>query len=979
VKNRSLYLILFTILNILPFGCEAQFNPDASELWRIVETDHFRVTYPDPYKDWTHEIASKMDSIHEEVTALVGYGSDREKLDILVMDPYSVSNGYALTLLKHPHIVLWPTSPLTGTMLSGRNDWGEILLTHEYTHIVHLTRQPRNWKDILISKFLPLGPVARKSPGWISEGYAVILESRLTGEGRSQSTFRASLLRQWAREGKLPPYHQLGGDNSWAGGAYPYLVGSAFMEWLRDRSGNPDCLLHLWKRMSALKSRSFEDAFKGVFQDSPCDLYGRFCAEITAAALSVESGISDQGSVTGKLWQENSGWTGSPDISPDGKKLALLLRPFRKPVKIVVYSTHELEEKEKTDGVEDPEDIPDKPWKPDKKKILSQLTERNGIRPGAPRWTADSKSLIFHSFAPLPNGEKAPDLFRWTPETGNIKRLTHGANLRNADPLPGGDSAVAVHQKSGKNSIVIHNWKTGSREYLTEPDVTARWGSPRVSPDGKTLAVIMEMKAVNTLVLIDIETKSQHKFPAEPGECFTDPNWSCDNRSLLLAVDRNGIYNIEKLDAANGSRTILTHVTGGALLPEPDGVKPPGLYYLSLNSKGFDIYHLAEYRGVDVDGSRIEGDFPVMPADVYEDPGEFAREKVAQEKKYGIGRQEFRVLMSGNWAPAGETLEIGLRGGDMIGRFQYLLLAGTGTSGGGSGGLMTFKYQGFPIRLSITGFNNRIRISEQPAAGELASALDRDVTGGLIQTEWGYVGAGWNLAVGVAGCLSEVELEPYDYPEDESASDMARSRFGLARYDSGISRNYFQARGRISYQWNYGHFRVISGIWGIQSAGRTEGDDWNQYRVRGKLQIAHEKIYLSGEYIQGNTSGDPSALDIFSVGGIQTSLEPDAANQVLLPYLPQASIWGKNLRYTRAEIGILASFPLILFADRVEAWCCEESRESFHAAGVLVRTSFPAVPLIRFPATHLSLGTAYGFDSPIEEKWRGWITLRYLL
>jgi len=60
--------------------------------WRSMETEHFRIHYPEAYSEWTFKIASRLEAIHETVTQNVGYSPDRI-LDIIAFDPLGMTNG----------------------------------------------------------------------------------------------------------------------------------------------------------------------------------------------------------------------------------------------------------------------------------------------------------------------------------------------------------------------------------------------------------------------------------------------------------------------------------------------------------------------------------------------------------------------------------------------------------------------------------------------------------------------------------------------------------------------------------------------------------------------------------------------------------------------------------------------------------------------------------------------------------------------
>src|SRR5689334_13834271 len=128
-----------------------------------------------------------------------------------------------------------------------------------------MLRPSRNPLGQVLEKFvLPLNPITLHAPRWVLEGYATVVEGRLTGAGRPSSTIRALILRQWAENGRLPTYAQLNSDQRFLGMSMAYLMGSAFLEWLEQRNG-PDALRNVWARMTARQRRSFDAAFTGVF------------------------------------------------------------------------------------------------------------------------------------------------------------------------------------------------------------------------------------------------------------------------------------------------------------------------------------------------------------------------------------------------------------------------------------------------------------------------------------------------------------------------------------------------------------------------------------------------------------------------------------------------------------------------------------------------------------------------------------------
>ncbi len=241
-------------------------GPDAH--WRTIATPHFRIHFPAEYEPWAKRVASDIESVRAAVVHEVGFAPEKVT-DILIMNPIADSNGATLPLLDHPRILLFTEPPEPESQIGEFHNWIDLLTTHEMTHLVHLLRPSRNPMRRLLAHLLPLNPITLAAPRWVIEGYATVIEGRITGSGRPASSIRAAILRKWAVSGRLPAYSQLNSDTRFLGKSMAYLVGSAYLEWLEQRSG-PESLRHLWARMTARHLRSFEEAFEGVFGDRQC-------------------------------------------------------------------------------------------------------------------------------------------------------------------------------------------------------------------------------------------------------------------------------------------------------------------------------------------------------------------------------------------------------------------------------------------------------------------------------------------------------------------------------------------------------------------------------------------------------------------------------------------------------------------------------------------------------------------------------------
>ncbi|HEX9009616.1 MAG TPA: hypothetical protein VF804_04555, partial [Holophagaceae bacterium] len=302
--------------------------PDAA--WLTFTTAHYRIHCPAAFEAFGRDAASRVEAIHDRYLGLVGYVYPRP-IDILILDPMMTANGMAFPLLRRPFVVLWKTPPEPDSAIGHLRSWPELVLTHELGHMHHLlwpARKPgpwRRWTEVL-------GPVAEKCPRWVIEGYATLLEGKLTGSGRPHGAFRAAVLRQWAREGKLTPYEALDGTKGFLGGAMAYLEGSAYLEWLERRARDPRVFQGLWKRLASPRKRGFDQAFEATFGFGPKDGYQRFCAEVTHDALELERRAEAGGALReGEVFTGLDGWTSDLSVSPDGGRLMALVRDPKKP------------------------------------------------------------------------------------------------------------------------------------------------------------------------------------------------------------------------------------------------------------------------------------------------------------------------------------------------------------------------------------------------------------------------------------------------------------------------------------------------------------------------------------------------------------------------------------------------------------------------------------------------------------------------
>jgi hypothetical protein len=101
--------------------------------WRTVRTTHFTVHFPAEAQAWTLDLVPRLEAIHAEVSALVGYAPGR-RVTVVVEDPSAQANGAAFPFLDEPVVSLWPTPADPRSNIGSTRDPAEQLAVHELAH-----------------------------------------------------------------------------------------------------------------------------------------------------------------------------------------------------------------------------------------------------------------------------------------------------------------------------------------------------------------------------------------------------------------------------------------------------------------------------------------------------------------------------------------------------------------------------------------------------------------------------------------------------------------------------------------------------------------------------------------------------------------------------------------------------------------------------------------------------------------------------
>ncbi len=945
------FFLLFTLAssNVRGQGLVRAWLP-----WRTIETRYFVFHYPLELQDWTQSLASRADAIQGAVGQLVGYAPP-QKTHVVVDDPYETSNGSAWPFLDRPVISLWASAPDPRNDIGEFRDWGRTLLSHEFTHIAHLSRPSRNARMRALWRLAPvdLGPITLDAPRWVIEGFATYAEGRVTGSGRPHGSWRPAYLREWALEGQLPRYEQLNSFGSFDGGEFAYLAGSAFLEWLAERHGDSS-LVDVWRRMTAKTPRGFEEAFSGVYGESAHALYGRFSADLTGKSLVIEGRLRALApNDTGEIVQRLSWGTGDPAVSRDGRRVAIALASPTVPSRIVIWSTAPERDslRAKRDSAllkADPEDVPSRTIYPAPKRVLATLRATTGAAYESPRFLPDGRLLVSRLMR-VGDGSLRSDLFIWNPATRAVRRVTRGASLRTADPSPDGKSAIAMRCDHGWCDVAVVDLSTGRDTVILRGNPDRSFFRPRISPDGSRLIVSMNENGRWRLVVASARAGDMREIE-RPGNVY-DASW-IGGDVVVATSDEDGIANLETIDVESGRARRLTHVTGAAVGAQA-APRDSSIWFLSLYSRGYDLRRVR--APVSGDSSLIAVDTRLAPASMtppVEMPP-FAANPVSSPRPFDLSARLFRWLPLPQADADGYSAMLALSSNDVIGRSEVVAKGALGDPSAWRGGALDLTWRGFHPVLRAEVFSAAQHLTDSRSAIGDVPRFDTDMTGALGVVDRLYGFESWSARARFAA---------------------SGAHFGMG--DSSTSRTLFIEDLSLSALQRSGIRGLSESLSATYTAGRTFDTRFSRVVTSaGVSAFGFLLVPVSASATYGATTDDAPVFERLSLGGNTPALLDRLlfTQRITMGALPSGIAVGTSALTYRVTLNTRPLAPYFWSGsttpagDRFAVW--------HRVIGLEGSYSIAAIPVAGVPAARIVYGGGESLDEPFRRQIRGYLSV----
>ncbi len=545
--------------------------------WYTLQTPHFDIHfYPDE-----RALAERLAHYAERAWRLnTRYFNWRPAghVQLVVSDFDDNANGSASSI-PYTFINAYGAPPDPLDELNDFDDYGKLLITHEFTHVVHLDTMLSPCARLLNTLEGRTYAPNLAEPTWFVEGMAVLMESRQTTGGRLRSSFYDMHLRVPFLEGRLFDLDQITNiPLAYPGGTAAYLYGSSLLKYIEDRYG-PQKIREISHRtadtcfpggMNRVARQAVGRGYVGVFGTGLFDDWKR--SQAHRYTLEVEDASRRPLTPGTRLTWDAPGPRGE---GPGAR--------FFRDGTLVYHrvDTDQWPAYVRLDPVSGA------------RATLARLV---GTGPAAP--TPDGRALIVQrvNFFPLPwrivgNSDAGwNDLFRYDLASGALRQLTRGQRAHEPDVSPDGQWIACVLVGTGTRRLALVPISGGEPRVLMAGAPGLAY-TPSFSPDGRFIAYSRyKPGGYRDIHVYELATATDRAIAVDRAMDM-DPRFSPDGRFVVFSSDRTGIANIFAYELATKQLFQVTNVLAGAYQPavSPDGRR---LVFTGFTSDGFDLWTL---------------------------------------------------------------------------------------------------------------------------------------------------------------------------------------------------------------------------------------------------------------------------------------------------------------------------------------------------------------------------------------------------
>ena len=571
---------------------------DPSFSWMTLSSPHFLIHYHQGEESLAKRAVEIAEDVHARLVPRMK-SQPHTRTNIVLVDAMDDANGSA-TPLPYNLITLYITQPFGESIFGASNydDWMRLLITHEYTHIVHLDMLnglPQTLSNIFGNLYFP----NLFQPVWLIEGLAVYEETELTGGGRNRSPASDMVLRMAVLENNFPPIsHAANYTERFPDGQVPYLFGGRFTAFIAKKYGREklaDMSLDYSGRwwpflVNGTARRVLGSDYSELWDEWKNELSSRYDADRQKV---LAQGLSESRVLTPNGYNKGGYMNIAPAISPDGKQVAYFSRNADEHPAIRLMNI---------DGSAD-------------HKLLDNMT----TSASSINWRPDGKGFYFTRIEKVRNSNLYNDIYYYDLERRKAICLTRKLRARDPAPSPDGSKLIFVINGLGKTRLAtmsLVQQKVARAEDISwlGEESESQFEAPRFSPDGQKIVVgVRQPDGYKDIWILDSQGNKieelMHDRAIDGGAV-----WSADGSSIYFSSDRSGIFNLYAYDLASKHISQVSNVLGGAFMPSIT----PGegaIAFANYSSRGFDIHIMENKPATRKATGDYRDPYPVMKYD----------------------------------------------------------------------------------------------------------------------------------------------------------------------------------------------------------------------------------------------------------------------------------------------------------------------------------------------------------------------------
>lgn len=669
---------------------------DPHLVWRTIHTPHFDIHYHEPLGVMARQVAGLCERAQDRLGPLLKY-KPGERVQVVLTDSSASANGSA-TVLPRNEIRLLASAPQDLTALNDHDNWMDILVTHEHTHIAHLdtiSGIPALLNAIFGKLFAPNAV----QPRWFIEGIAVLEESLHTTGGRLRSSIFDMYLRADALENRIAELDELSHDVlRWPHGNIWYLYGSHFVRHIFENFGHGALTRMSLDYGGQTIPYGLNRVAKRATGKTFVELYEDFKDHLVTRSERTRDAVQARGRVEGQRVTFHGERCGYPQYLNENE---------------VLY------------------------WASNGRDLdgIYRLHLRTGERKRVVRTLGTSyvalgpkrTSLYYNTLTPSRDIYRFNEIFTHDLRTGRTDRLTTDSRSRAPAMAPDGTHLAHVSNTAGTTHLVLSKRQGNELHEVRTLVNNARFDqvyTPRWSPDGQFLAYSQWKRGGYRDIHVMHVPSGKTRPITSDRWVDTGPAWGPDGHTLYFSSDRTGIANIYVHDLRSGDTQQVTNVVNGAFQPSvsDDGKE---LIYVGYTTYGFDLYTLPlakRYQGHNAPEQPPRKAYTPLTEDQRWISKPYAPWKTLGPRAYTV---EF------NNTSFGRQLRFETNGNDVVGLHSYIADVGVGLDDDKINANLVWTYRGLqaPVRLSL--FHSMTERNDLIVAGAPREWTERRVGGSL--------------------------------------------------------------------------------------------------------------------------------------------------------------------------------------------------------------------------------------------------------